>query len=329
MSAGHEHRPASFDRAFAIGIALNAAFVALEAFYGWKINSLALLADAGHNLSDVAGLLLAWGGTLAGRLQPDARHTYGWKRASILAAFFNALLLLVAMGSLAWEAVHRLSAPVPIAGVTIMVVAGIGIVVNTATALLFMRGRENDLNIRGAFLHMAADALVSAGVVVAGGLALWFGWDWLDPVASLVIAAVIVVGTWSLLRQSLHLMFDGVPEGVDLRAVQSLLESLPGVARVHDLHVWAMGTSEIAMTAHLVMPADAADDAFLQDATRQLHDRFKIEHVTLQAVRVPFTRPCATSAGPASGTGLDAEGHPPDRGVAHRHRHDHDHELAP
>jgi cobalt-zinc-cadmium efflux system protein len=295
MSEGHDHShaPASFNAAFAIGIGLNIAFVAIEAFYGWKVNSLALLADAGHNLSDVIGLVLAWGGALAGRLRPDARHTYGWKRASILAAFINALLLLVAMGSLVWEAVHRLQSPEPIEGVTIMVVAGIGIVVNTATALLFMRGGEGDLNIRGAFLHMAADALVSAGVVVAGGLALWFGWNWLDPVVSLLIAAVIVAGTWSLFRQSLHLLFDGVPESVDLHAVQALLEALPGVAGVHDLHVWAMGTSDIAMTAHLVMPEGGADDAFLQHATEQLHDRFDIEHVTLQAVRVPFTTPCA------------------------------------
>ena len=298
MSAGHDHShaPADYNAAFAIGIGLNMAFVVIEAFYGWKVNSLALLADAGHNLSDVIGLVLAWGGALAGRLRPDARHTYGWKRAGILAAFINAVLLLVAMGSLAWEAVHRLQSPEPIQGVTIMVVAGIGIVVNTATALLFMRGRESDLNIRGAFLHMAADAVVSAGVVVAGGLALRFGWAWLDPVVSLVIAAVIVIGTWSLFKQSLHLLFDGVPEGVDLHAVRALLEALPGVARVHDLHVWAMGTSEIAMTAHLVMPEGHADDAFLQHATEQLHDRFGIEHVTLQVVRVPFMTPCATSA---------------------------------
>jgi cobalt-zinc-cadmium efflux system protein len=295
-SHSHSHAPASFDRAFGIGIALNIAFVAIEAFYGWKIDSLALLADAGHNLSDVIGLVLAWGGALAGRLRPDARHTYGWKRASILAAFINALLLLVAMGSLAWEAVHRLQTPQAVEGVTIMVVAGIGILVNTATALLFMRGRKSDLNIRGAFLHMAADALVSAGVVVAGGLALWFGWTWLDPVVSLLIAAVIVVGTWNLFKQSLHLLFDGVPEGVDLHAVQALLESLPGVERVHDLHVWAMGTSQIAMTAHLVMPQGHADDAFLKHATDELHEHFEIEHVTIQVVRVPFTTPCATLA---------------------------------
>ncbi len=318
MSAGHDHAhaPANFDRAFGIGIGLNVAFVAVEAFYGWKIDSLALLADAGHNLSDVIGLVLAWGGALAGRLRPDARHTYGWKRASILAAFINALLLLVAMGSLAWEAVHRLQTPKAVEGVTIMVVAGIGIVVNTATALLFMRGREKDLNIRGAFMHMAADALVSAGVVVAGGLALWFGWTWLDPVVSLLIAAVIVIGTWSLFKQSLHLLFDGVPEGVDLHAVHALLASLPGVDRVHDLHVWAMGTSEIAMTAHLVMPHGRADDAFLKHATDQLHECFEIEHATIQVVQVPFTRPCAT---------------PPLAGSAHRNHqadgeaHDHAH----
>ena len=290
---GHNHAPAGFNGAFAIGIALNIAFVAIEAFYGWKIDSLALLADAGHNLSDVAGLVLAWGGALAGRLRPDARHTYGWKRASILAAFINAVLLLVAMGSLAWEATNRLASPQAIEGVTIMVVAGIGILVNGATALLFMRGGEHDINIRGAFLHMAADALVSAGVVLAGGLALWFDWNWIDPVMSLAIAIIIVAGTFSLLKQSVHLLFDGVPESVNLREVEALLLALPGVARVHDLHVWAMGTSEIALTAHLVMPGDAPDDAFLQDATRQLHDRFAIEHVTLQAVRTPFTRPCS------------------------------------
>lgn len=296
MSAGHshdhDHAPASFNRAFAIGIGLNIIFVAIEAFYGWKINSLALLADAGHNLSDVAGLVLAWGGALAGKLRPDARHTYGWQRASILAAFANALLLLVAMGSLVWEAVHRLAAPQAMEGVTIMAVAGVGIIINTATALLFMRGREHDMNIRGAFLHMAADALVSLGVVLGGALYLWQGWQWIDPVMSLLIAAVIVVGTWGLFRQSLHLLFDGVPDSVDLNAVRDCLLALPGVQRVHDLHVWAMGTSRIAMTAQLVMPAGQADDAFYREATRQMHDKFEIGHVTLQVVREPFTKPC-------------------------------------
>lgn len=323
MSAGHDHShaPASFNQAFAIGIALNIVFVLIEAFYGWKVNSLALLADAGHNLSDVAGLVLAWGGALAGRLRPNARHTYGWKRASILAAFFNALLLLVAMGALVWEAIGRLLAPEPLLvaqGVTIMMVAGIGIVINTATALLFMRGGENDLNIRGAFLHMAADALVSAGVVIAGALTLWAGWVWLDPVVSLLIAAVIVVGTWSLFRQSLHMLFDGVPEHIDPQAVHDCLAALPGVSRVHDLHIWAMGTSDVAMTAHLVMPHGHADDAFLREATAQLHDRFEITHVTLQVMQEAFSVPCGelrSGAGP---------GAPATRSPKHDCDHDHD-----
>jgi cobalt-zinc-cadmium efflux system protein len=297
------HAAPRFDRAFAIGIALNLAYVAVEAYYGWRIDSLALLADAGHNLSDVAGLVLAWGGALAGRLRPDVRHTYGWKRASILAAFANALLLLVAMGSLAWEALNRLGASASMEGAsmegaTIMVVAAIGIGVNTATALLFRRGREHDLNIRGAFLHMAADALVSVGVVVAGGLALAFGWAWIDPVVSLLIVAVIVVGTWGLLRRSLHLMFDGVPEGISLGDVAASLRALPGVAAVHDLHIWSMSTSEVALTAHLVLPDGGADDAFLRHATEALHARFGIDHVTLQVVRAPLTEACDDRSGP-------------------------------
>lgn len=297
----HSHAPANFNTAFAIGIGLNTAFVAIEAFYGWKVNSLALLADAGHNLSDVIGLALAWGGALAGKLTPDSRYTYGRKRASIVAAFVNAVLLLVAMGSLGWEAVLRLQSPEPAEGVTMMAVAGVGILINAATALLFLRGSEHDLNLRGAYLHMAADALVSAGVVVAGGLALWLGWAWIDPVVSLLIAAAIVWGTWSLFKQSLHLLFDGVPDSVDLAAVDTLLAALPGVARVHDLHVWAMGTTDIALTAHLVMPDGGADDTFLQHATTQLHDRFGIAHVTLQVVRVPFSPGCkAWPAGPGN-----------------------------
>ena len=327
MSAAHDHShaPASFNRAFAIGIALNLVFVLIEAFYGWKINSLALLADAGHNLSDVAGLVLAWGGALAGKLRPSARRTYGWKRASILAAFFNALLLLVAMGALVWEAIGRLLEPQPLLGadgVTIMMVAGIGIVINTVTALLFMRGGENDLNIRGAFLHMAADALVSAGVVIAGALTLWAGWVWLDPVVSLLIAGVIVVGTWSLFRQSLHMLFDGVPEHIDPQAVHDCLAALPGVSRVHDLHIWSMGTSDVAMTAHLVMPLAHADDVFLRDATEQLHNRFEIKHVTLQVMQQAFTVPCGELPSDQSGA---SPGAPTTRSRKHDHDHDHDH----
>ncbi|MBK7052582.1 MAG: cation transporter [Rhodoferax sp.] len=299
MSADHDHAhphaPADFNRAFAIGIVLNLVFVGIEAFYGWRVNSLALLADAGHNLSDVAGLVLAWGGALAVKLRPNARHTYGWKRATIVAALANALLLLVAMGGLAWEAVGRLFSDQVLLqeqGITIMVVAGVGIAVNTATALLFMRGRETDLNIRGAFMHMAADALVSAGVVVAGALTLWMGWTWLDPVVSLLIALVILLGTWGLFKQSLHLLFDGVPDSVDPKAVYDCLLALPGVIRVHDLHIWAMGTSHIALTAHLVMPQGYPDDAFLKRATNLLHDQFEIDHVTLQIMQTPFTPSC-------------------------------------
>lgn len=293
----HDHSATDFTAAFALGILLNVVFVAVEGYYGWKINSLALLADAGHNLSDVAGLVLAWGGALAGRLRPDARHTYGWQRASILAAFANALLLLVAMGSLAWEAALRLQSPEATQGWTLIAVAGVGIVVNTATALLFMRGRQHDLNIRSAFLHMAADALVSLGVVIGGVLYLWQGWAWLDPAMSLIIAAVIVVGTWSLFRQSLHLLFDGVPEHIDLNAVRQMLLDLAGVSEVHDLHVWAIGTSQNALTAQLVMTPMPDDDAFLQEATQRLHARFHIEHVTLQLVRKPFGPACSAGSG--------------------------------
>ena len=227
---GHAHGALSLDRAFAIGIAINLAFVVVEAFYGWRADSLALLADAGHNLGDVLGLVLAWAGAFAGRLAPDERHTYGWKRASILAAFANSLLLLVAIGSLAWVAIGRLAAPAPIQAGVVMVVAATGIVVNGATALLFLRGRHNDLNTRGAFLHMAADAAVSAGVVVAAALTLWLGWSWLDPATSLAIGLVILIGTWALFRDSLHLMFDGVPTSIDLDAVRAELGALPGVA---------------------------------------------------------------------------------------------------
>ncbi|MDO8786899.1 MAG: cation diffusion facilitator family transporter [Sulfuritalea sp.] len=279
---GHGEGAANFSRAFAIGIALNIGFVAVEAFYGWRIGSLALLADAGHNLSDVAGLVLAWGAALAAGRLPDAKHTYGWQRASILAAFANAVLLLVAMGSLLWEAGHRLQAPHSTDGLTIMLVAAVGVLVNGATAALFMAGRKSDMNIRGAFLHMAADALVSLGVVAAGALYLWTGWTWLDPVTSVVIALVIIAGTWGLFRQSLHLLFDGVPESVALADVDALLRALPGVRGVHDLHVWAMSTTDIALTAHLVIPDGHPGDAFLEKIAHELHEQFHITHPTIQ-----------------------------------------------
>ena len=290
---GHSHAPDNFNRAFMIGIALNTGFVLIEGIYGWKINSLALLADAGHNLSDVAGLLLAWVAALAGRLRPDHRHTYGWQRASILAAFANAILLLVAMGALAWEAIGRLQTPGATEGVTIIVVAAVGVLVNGITAALFMAGGKDDLNIRGAFLHMAADALVSLGVVAAGALYLWQGWSWLDPVVSLSIALVIVAGTWSLFRQSVHLLFDGVPESVDLVAVDQWLNGLAGVEAVHDLHVWAMSTYDIALTAHLVMPAGHPGDTFFKEIAQGLHDRFGISHPTIQIEMSKIDHGCA------------------------------------
>lgn len=275
--------PATIGRTFAIGIALNLSFVVVEALCGWRAGSLALLADAFHNLSDVGGLLLAWGGLAAARLAPDDRHTYGWRRGSILASFANAVLLLVAMGSLAWEAMHRLRSPLAIDGTTVIVIAGIGVLINAVTAALFFQGRKGDLNIRAAFLHMAADTLVSLGVVVAGSLYLWQAWAWIDPVMSLIIAAVVVAGTWSLFWQSLHLLFDGVPEGIAVPEVRAALLAVPGVAGVHDLHVWGMATSETALTAHLVLADVTVDrDALLVAATREMQGHFRIRHVTLQ-----------------------------------------------
>jgi cobalt-zinc-cadmium efflux system protein len=293
----HHHGPATFSRAFAFGIALNTGFVAVEAFYGWRADSLALVADAGHNLADVAGLLLAWVATLAAGRQPDHRHTYGWQRASILAAFANAVLLLVAMGSLLWEAFHRLQSPPAADGMTIVVIAAIGVVVNGVTAALFMSGRKSDMNIRGAFLHMAADALVSLGVVAAGTMYLLTGWTWLDPATSIAIALVIIAGTWGLFRGSLHLLFDGVPESVVLAEVDELLRALPGVEDVHDLHVWAMSTTGIALTAHLVMPDGHPGDAFLERIAHELHQQFHITHPTIQIELDGLDHGCAHPLG--------------------------------
>ena len=282
-----------YTRAFGIGITLNVGFVIVEAYYGWVTGSLALLADAAHNLGDVGGLLLAWAAFAAARLRSDDRHTYGWRRGSILASFINAVILLVAMGSLGWEAVQRFSDPAPLAAGTVMIVAAIGMVINTATALLFMAGRKEDLNIRGAFLHMAADALVSLGVVVAGALYLWQGWTWIDPLASLVIAGVVIAGTWSLFRQSLHLLFDGVPEHIRLNEVRYCLQAVDGVASVHDLHVWAMSTAEPALTAHLVSSGTHSADDILREAQHALLDRFGINHVTLQIEAEACAAACA------------------------------------
>jgi len=290
---GHQHpMPGRHGRIFGIGISLNVGFVIIEAWYGWVTNSLALLADAAHNLGDVGGLLLAWAAFAAARLRPSEEKTYGWRRGSILASFTNALILLVAMGSLAWEAVHRFNDPHPISAGTVMLVAAIGVVINAVTAYLFMADSKSDLNIRGAFLHMAADALVSLGVVVAGALYWWQGWSWIDPLTSLVIAVVVVVGTWSMFRQSVHLLFDGVPEHIKLPEVRDCLQNIAGVASVHDLHVWAMSTADPALTAHLVSDCSRGTEAILQDAQQALKERFGIDHVTLQIE----TAACASCA---------------------------------
>jgi cobalt-zinc-cadmium efflux system protein len=291
MAHSHSHGPARLTRAFAIGIVLNLAFVAIEAGYGLLANSLALVADAGHNLSDVLGLVLAWVAVVLGRRLPTRRHTYGLGRSSILAALANATLLLIAVGAIALEAVRRFNDPAPIATGTVIWVAGVGIVVNGVTALLFHAGRKHDLNVRGAFLHMVADAAVSLGVVVSGIVIGLTGWSWIDPVTSLVIVVVIVAGTWGLLRDSVNLALDAVPEGVDSDAVHRYLAGLPGVTAVHDLHIWGMSTTETALTAHLVRAA-GADDALLTGAAAALHDNFGIEHCTIQIEQGRPEYPC-------------------------------------
>ena len=296
MAVGHSHGghgTTSHGRAFAIGVALNLAFVAVEAIYGIRANSLALIADAGHNLSDVLGLVLAWGAAVLARRLPTARHTYGLRRSSILAALANAVLLLIAIGAIAWEAVRRFAQPAPVSAGVVMGVAAVGVAINTITALLFWSGRKKDLNIKGAFLHMAADAAVSAGVVLAGLALAMTGWLWLDPAISLMIVAIIFVGTWGLLRDSVNLAMDAVPEGIDQRAVHSYLASLPGLREVHDLHIWGMSTTEVALTAHLVKPDTTAEDEFLLATCRELHDRFGIDHATLQIERGRGARACA------------------------------------
>lgn len=282
MSHNQEHHADSYGRAFAVGTVLNAGFVATEVVFGLLSGSLALLADAGHNAGDVVGLLLAWGAHHLQERQPTARHTYGWRSASILAALLNALILLVAVGGIGWEAIQRLRTPGPVATTTIIWVAAVGTVINTATALLFLRGRHEDLNIRGAFLHMAADAGVSAGVAIAGLLIHFTGATWLDPAVSLAIGVVILISGWDLFREALHLALGGVPRDIDLGQVRDYLSDLEGVARVHDLHVWAMSTTETALTAHLVKPDPAGDDDLLAKLTTTLEQRFDIDHVTIQ-----------------------------------------------
>ncbi|MBU1605871.1 MAG: cation diffusion facilitator family transporter [Alphaproteobacteria bacterium] len=279
---GHSHAPADFGNAFLIGIVLNTAFVAIEATYGWLSGSMALIADAGHNLSDVLALMLAWAASVAAKRPPTDRFTYGYKSSTILAALANAALLLIAVGAILYETIARMAEPAPVEGMTMVVVAGIGIAINTGTALLFLRGRENDLNIRGAFLHMAADALVSLGVVIAGVAILWTGAVWIDPAVSLLIVLVIAWGTWGLLKDSVKMSLLAVPRGISESAVRGYLTGLPGVEAVHDLHIWPMSTTETALTAHLVMPGGHPGDAFLREIAEELEHHHRIGHTTVQ-----------------------------------------------
>ncbi len=278
----HAHAPASFGKAFAIGIALNLAFVVIEAVYGLISNSVSLLADAGHNLGDVLGLGVAWLASVLARRAPTERFTYGMRGSSILAALFNAVFLLVTVGALSWEAIRRIGSPEPVAGKTMMAVAAIGILVNAITAWLFASGRKEDLNLKGAFLHMASDAFVSVGVVAAGLLILLTGWVWIDPVVSLAINAIIVWGTWGLLSNSVGMSMAAVPPQIDPVAVRSFLTAQEGVIDVHDLHIWPMSTTENALTCHLVMPQGHPGDAFLHQLCNDLAERFKINHTTVQ-----------------------------------------------
>jgi cobalt-zinc-cadmium efflux system protein len=320
---GHAH-PTGHGRAFLIGIVLNLAFVIIESTFGFAADSMALLSDAGHNLSDVLGLAIAGGAALLARRGPSPRFTYGLRSSTILAALFNALLLLVAVGGIVWESVNRLLNPAPVAAVTVMVVAGIGILINGFTAFLFMRGSKHDINIRGAFLHMAGDAAVSLGVVLAGAVILWTGSTWIDPLISLVIAAVIVWTTWDLLRQSLTLSLQGVPSTIAMPDVRAALEEMPGVARVHHLHVWAVSTTETALTVHLVMPGGHPGNDFLAETQKALKSRFGITHATIQ-IEVGHS----TGGGPAEKCPLDASdpahGHDHDHGHAHAHSRPHPH----
>jgi cobalt-zinc-cadmium efflux system protein len=278
----HAHAPADFGRAFALGIVLNLGFVAVEFVYGVIANSMALIADAGHNLSDVLALAIAWIAGVLSKRPPSARYTYGLGGSSIVAALFNAVFLLVAVGAIAWEAILRLIHPEPVASGTVMIVAAIGILINGLTAWLFASGRKGDLNIRGAFVHMVADAAVSAGVVAAGAVILFTGWLWLDPLTSLVVVGLIVWGTWSLLRESFAMSMSAVPAAIDPQAVRLYLASCSGVAAVHDLHIWPMSTTASALTAHLVFPGGHPGDEFLMRCANELRRRFGIGHTTLQ-----------------------------------------------
>jgi cobalt-zinc-cadmium efflux system protein len=290
---GHHHDPAGYGRAFVVGIALNLTFVVVEVTYGVLAHSVALVADAGHNVGDVLGLGLSWGATALARVKPSARRTFGFRRSTIVASVANALILLFVTGGLTWESIRRLFSPERPQGLTMIVVASIGAVVNAVSALLFMAGSKKDLNVRSAFLHLASDAVLAVGVALAGGVILFTGWLWLDPAASIVLAATILAGTWSLMSKSVNLILDAVPEGIDPETVKAFLGALSGVVEVHDLHIWAMSTTETALTAHLVMPGDQCHPTFVAGACKALHEKFDIDHSTLQIDPQEAPDPCA------------------------------------
>jgi len=278
----HTHQIKRQTSAFKIGVLLNSIFIVLEAGYGWSSNSLALVADAGHNLSDVLGLLISWLALWLGQKSANDKYTYGYKSSSILAALFNAVFLLVAIGGISVEAIQRLGQPGPVAEWDVIIVAAVGIVVNGFTALLFMRGQKHDLNIRGAFMHMAADAGVSLGVVLAGFVILMTGWYWLDPVISLLIAVIILIGTWGLLRDAMNYSLEAVPDNIDQQAIRDYLMSRPTINQVHDLHIWGMSTTETAMTVHLCRSTLKDNNIFLEKLNKGLSEQFPLTHITIQ-----------------------------------------------
>lgn len=297
MSHNHNQLLTSnnYNKAFLTGIILNVLYILVEVFYGLLINSMALLADAGHNLSDVLGLLLAWGAAYLAKTASSKKRTYGLRKSTILAALFNAILLMIAVGAISIEAIRKFISPEPVQGLTMMVVAGVGVLINALTAVFFMKGRDKDLNIKGAFLHMAADAGVSLGVVIAGFLIYSTGWLWVDPAISLLIILVITIGTWGLLKDSFYLSMDAVPKDIDLQEVENYLNGINGVTEVHDLHIWAMSTTETALTAHLVIPDETKDDYFLKKICDDLHSKFGIEHSTIQTEKSAQSSNCKKS----------------------------------
>jgi len=325
---GHHHAEVSHGKAFAIAIALNAVFVAVEFFYGFLANSTALMADAGHNLSDVLGLALAWAAAILAARKPSARYTYGLRSTSMLAALFNGMLLMAACGAIAWGAVEQLFEPVPVQGLTVSVVAGVGILVNGFSAWLFMSGSKDDLNIRGAYLHLAADAAISLGVLVSGLIVMYSGWKWLDPVVSLLIVLFIAKSTWSLLRESMDMVLAAVPGNVDPDEVKQFLQARKGVTAIHDLHIWSMSTTDTALTCHLVMPGGYPGDQAIDAIAHELKEKFGISHTTLQTEQGTTEHNCCLEEHgheDAHDHGHDDHNHDHKHGHEHEHKHEHEH----